>query len=53
MVTKNDITKKGFKLKNHFFIDETEKMIMKYRDICNKNVLILKNYGSEQGSGFG
>jgi len=43
VATKDDITKKGFKLKNHFFIDETEKMIGKYRDICNKNALALKD----------
>ena len=32
VVTRNDITK-GFKLKNYFFIDETEKIIKKYRGI--------------------
>ena len=42
VVTKDDITK-SFKLKNHFFIDETEKMIRKFRDVCNKNVYDLKD----------
>ena len=41
-VTKDDITK-GFRLKNHFFIDEIEKLIRKYRDVCNKNASALKN----------
>jgi integrase len=47
VVTKNDITK-GFKLKNYFFIDETEKLIKKYRDICNKNAHALKSMEVEQ-----
>jgi len=42
VVTKDDITR-SFKLKNHFFIDETEKLIKQYRDICNKNALSLEN----------
>jgi len=32
IVTKDDITK-GFNLKNYFFIDKTEELIKKYRDI--------------------
>ena len=47
VVTKDDITK-GFKLKNYFFIDETDKIIKKYRDICNKNAVMLKNMDIEQ-----
>jgi len=42
VVTKSDITR-GFKLKNLFFIEKTEDIIKKYRDICNKNALVLKN----------
>ena len=41
VATKSDITK-SLKLKNHFFIDETENIIKKYRDICNKNAFLLK-----------
>ena len=47
VVTKSDITK-GFKLKNHFFIDKTENIIKKYRDICNKHAVDLKNMDIEQ-----
>jgi len=47
IASKSDITK-GFKLKNNFFIEETDKIIKKYRDICNKNALILKNMDVEQ-----
>ena len=47
VVTKDDVTK-GFKLKNYFFIDETDKIIKKYRDICNKNFLLLKNMDISQ-----
>ena len=47
VVTKNDITK-GFKLKNYFFIDETERIIRKYRDICNKNAYALKDMDVNQ-----
>jgi len=39
VVTKSDITK-GFKLKNLFFIDKTEDIIKKYRDICNKHAAV-------------
>ena len=46
-VTKDDMTK-GFKLKSYFFIDETEKLIKKYRDICNKHALVLDNMTVEQ-----
>ena len=47
VVTKNDITK-GFKIKNQSFIHETEKLIMKYRDICNKNASKLKDMDINQ-----
>ncbi|MCL2132320.1 MAG: phage integrase SAM-like domain-containing protein, partial [Lentimicrobiaceae bacterium] len=47
IVTKDDVTK-SFKLKNHFFVDETDKIIKKYRDICNKNAATLKNLDIEQ-----
>ena len=47
VVTKNDLTK-SFKLKNYFFIDETEKIIKNYRDICNKNALLLKSIDINQ-----
>jgi hypothetical protein len=47
IVTKDDLTK-SFKLKNYFFIDETDKIIKTYRDICNKNALRLDNMSIEQ-----
>jgi len=47
VVTKDDVTK-GFNLKNYFFIDETEKIIKKYRDICNKNAYAIKSMDVEQ-----
>jgi len=47
VVTKNDLTK-SFKLKNYFFIDETEKIIKNYRDICNRNALLLKSIDVNQ-----
>ena len=47
VVGKDDITR-SFKLKNHFFIDETEKLIKQYRDICNKNALLLEDMSVEQ-----
>jgi integrase len=42
VVGKEDLTK-SFKLKNHFFISETEKLITLYRDICNQNAIGLQN----------
>ena len=47
VVTKDDI-KKNFELKNHFFIDETNDLIKKYRDICNKNAFKLDDMNVEQ-----
>ena len=47
VVTKEDVTK-SFKLKNYFFIDETDKIIKKYRDICNKNALVLADLDVSQ-----
>jgi len=47
VVGKDDLTK-GCKLKNYFFIDETEKLIKTYRDICNKNALALPNMDVSQ-----
>jgi phage host-nuclease inhibitor protein Gam len=47
VVTKDEITK-SFKLKNHFLIDETEKIIKKYRNICNKNASALDSMSIEQ-----
>ena len=48
-VTKDDITK-SYKIKNHTIIDDTEKMIRKYRDICNKHATALK--GMDVGQVF-
>jgi integrase len=47
VVTKQDITK-GFKLKNYFFIDETNKIIKRYRDICNKNATLLNQLDADK-----
>lgn len=46
VVTKDDVTR-GFKLKNYFFIDETDKIIKKYRDVCNKNAVRLRSMDVE------
>ena len=47
VVTKDDITK-SFKLKSLFFIEETNKLIQKYRDICNRNSHLLKDMDINQ-----
>jgi integrase len=47
VVTKDDITK-SFKLKNYFFTEETNKLIQKYRDICNRNSHLLKDMDINQ-----
>jgi len=47
VVTKEDVTK-SFKLKNYFFINETDNIIKKYRDICNKNAVSLNEMNVSQ-----
>jgi len=47
VITKDDITK-SFKLKSLFFIEETNKLIQKYRDICNRNSHLLKDMDINQ-----